>query len=236
MAQPTQQAVIEAVRPLGAKVRELTLRPKEFPLQFRPGQWVSLKLPVGRRPPLVRPYSMALPDRQDGRLTLCLDHVPGGLGSSYLFTLGPGDEVALSGPVGTFVLPDAPEAALVFVARFTGIVPIRCMLLALLESGFSRDILLIYGAECSEDLVYGDELTALSARHPSFHYVPTLLAPEPGWTGEVGAEAELVRRLVPRGTGYLPYVCGLSEMITPVRAVFQEHGFDRRQVRCEKYH
>ncbi|HET8580464.1 MAG TPA: FAD-binding oxidoreductase, partial [Nitrospiraceae bacterium] len=85
MAQPTQQAQVVSVRSLSPTVRELVLSPLERKIFFRPGQWVSLQLPVGEHPPLVRAYSMAEPEASSGHLVLALDHVPNGVGSGYLF-------------------------------------------------------------------------------------------------------------------------------------------------------
>ena len=130
----TQDTVVERVTTLSPDVRELTLRAPETPVRFRPGQWVSLHLPVGERPPLVRAYTLARPEDPSGVLTLSFDRVPGGLGSTYLFERQVGDAVTIGGVLGNFALPEPLEADLVWVARYTGIVPFRCMLLSIGES------------------------------------------------------------------------------------------------------
>ena len=109
-------------------VRQLVLLPTVQNIMFQPGQWVSLKLPVGAKPPLNRAYSMAAPGTPSGELTLIFDRVPGGVGSNYLYTLKPGDAIQLSGPYGNFTLPQQLDRDLLLVARYTGLVPIRCML------------------------------------------------------------------------------------------------------------
>ena len=65
---------------------------------------------------------------RSGELTLIFDRVTGGLGSSYLSQMKPGEELALSGPFGNFVLPPSLDRELILIARYTGLVPIRCML------------------------------------------------------------------------------------------------------------
>src|SRR5262249_55762834 len=109
-------------------LRSLFLRTEGEPLAFEPGQFVSLLLPVGPRPPLTRAYSIASSPEQRGLLELCLDRVPGGLGSGHLFELGAGAEVTWTGPWGTFSLSHAPDVEAVFVADGTGIAPVRPML------------------------------------------------------------------------------------------------------------
>ena len=105
MAELTQPATVLSVIDLTPHVRQLVVLPKTQKISFRPGQWVSLQLPVGPRPPLNRAYSMAASASPTGELTLVFDRVPEGLGSSHLYQLKAGDELFLSGPYGHFVLP-----------------------------------------------------------------------------------------------------------------------------------
>src|SRR2546422_10384550 len=119
MPAQTRTTVIERIPPLAPEVKEMVLRRPETPIAFEPGQWVSLHLPVGEKPPLVRAYSLARPAEPSGSLTLCFDRVPGGLGSTYLFERQIGDPLTVAGALGHFKLPDPPEVDLVFVARYT---------------------------------------------------------------------------------------------------------------------
>ena len=60
MAEFTQLAQVLSTTDLTPHVRQLVLLPKERLISFEPGQWVSLKLPVGANPPLNRAYSMVV--------------------------------------------------------------------------------------------------------------------------------------------------------------------------------
>src|SRR5437588_9722621 len=102
----TQTTVIERTTLLAPEVKEIVLRSPETPLAFEPGQWISLHLPVGEKPPLVRAYSLARPADPSGALTLCFDRVPDGLGSEYLFERQAGDPITVAGALGHFKLPD----------------------------------------------------------------------------------------------------------------------------------
>jgi phenol hydroxylase P5 protein len=241
MPAATHNAIIERTTSLSPHVREIMLCRPDAPLSFQPGQWISLHLPVGEKPPLVRAYSLARPEETSGALTLCLDRVPDGLGSGYLFERQAGDPIALAGPLGNFVLPEPLETDLLFVARFTGIVPIRCMLLALSAQPFSRLVRLVYGAPAVEELIYHQEFLDLAAREPRFEYYPTLLEPPvhtsttSPWTGDVEEELDLLARHAAGWMPFVPMVCGLREFTRSVRAFFQEMGFERRAVRLESY-
>ena len=72
MAELTQPATVLTIADLTPNVRQLVVIPKIQRVVFQPGQWVSLQLPVGAKPPLNRAYSMAEPPSPDGQLTLVL--------------------------------------------------------------------------------------------------------------------------------------------------------------------
>jgi len=242
MADPTQRAAILRIRDLSPSVRELVLSPVERPIPFQPGQWISLKLPVGERPPLVRAYSMAEPEASTGHLVLALDRVPQGLGSGYLFTLTEQDEVLLAGPYGNFMPPDPLQKDLLLIARYTGIVPIRCILRHLFRTTPTHRVTLVYGAPSRTELIYHDEFVALSEAQASFRYLPTTWGanddrPERDarTNEEHRTEAELVRALSAGRTDFSPMICGLKAFVRPLRAYFMELGFDRKDVRVETY-
>ena len=176
MPEHIQSATVLSATDLTPHVRQLVVLPKEQPIDFKPGQWVSLKLPVGTRPPLNRAYSMAAPSTTSGEMTLIFDRVTGGLGTSYLFQIKPGEEVALSGPFGNFVLPPSLDRELVFIARYTGLVPIRCMLKELYAQRYRGPVLLIAVAPAEEELLFHQELLSLAVTHRDFRYLPLVAA------------------------------------------------------------
>jgi ferredoxin-NADP reductase len=224
-------AILEAARPLSGHVREIVLRPDEpDALTYLPGQWISLRLPVGERPPLVRAYTLAMPPAADGRLTLAFDRVPGGLASAYLWAVEPGEAIEFTGPLGNFTLPE--DGDLVLVARYTGIVPFRAMLLALAAlaesaQGGARRVRLVYSAPSEAERIYGEELAGLVAAHPDWlEYWPI---------GE-GEEATLIAAYGDLWLPFVPMVCGVRPFTAVTRAFFMERfGFERRAVRLENY-
>jgi ferredoxin-NADP reductase len=235
MGEPTQRAKVTRARMLSPTVRELTLVPLEAKISFQPGQWVSLKLPVGGRPPLTRAYSMAEPESSSGELVLAFDRVPGGLGSGYLASVKEGDELIVAGPYGNFTIPRPLTVDLVLVARFTGIVPIRCMLRDLFASPVSCQVTLIYGSPTQAERVYHDELQELAARHKAFRYLPTV-ADGSGPAGEERrSEGELLASLWEGRKDFLPMVCGTKAFIRPLKTYLSELGFGRKEAKFETY-
>lgn len=237
MAEATQEAAVLRVRLLSPSVREMVLAPLEWRLSFKPGQWVSLKLPVGEHPPLNRAYSMAEPETASGHLVLAFDRVSHGLGSEYLFTLKEGDRVALSGPYGHFLVPDPLTKDLLFIARYTGIVPIRCILKQLFTQPPSHRVTLIDQVPGRAELLYHDEFTDLAARHDRFRYEPMISDAEEENRSRVEYQRviEKLSSLFEDRRDFLPMICGLKAFVRPLRAYFMARGFDRREVRVETY-
>src|SRR5262245_53153465 len=176
MAEYVQSATVLSATDLTPQVRQLVVLPREQSVDFTPGQWVSLKLPVGTRPPLNRAYSMAAPSTASGELTLVFDRVADGLGSTYLFQMKPGDEISLSGPYGNFVLPTSIDRELLFIAWYTGLVPIRCMLRELYAQSYRGPVLVVAIAPEEEELLFHHELLSLAVMHSGFRYLPLVAA------------------------------------------------------------
>ena len=220
------QAQVERIRDLTHDVREIELRLKEPPaITFKAGQFVSFE--VGRdalNRTIVRPYSIASQPSQRERVLLLLNLVPGGPGSTYLFSLRVGDETQFKGPTGAFYLRDDPARDILFVATATGIAPLRSMLYALSERGFPRPVTLYWGLRSQRDLYYKDELEALASAHPNFSFITTLSRPEDGWTGERGRVTPLVETRIASVQNLAVYLCGNEGMIKDVTAVLQKKG------------
>lgn len=220
------RARVSAIRNLTHDVRDIVfelLDPKE--IVFKPGQFVSFEVPhPTSKLPATRPYSIVSPPSRRGAVTLLLNLVPGGPGSTYLFSLKEGDETQLKGPAGAFYLKDDGQRDLLFVATGTGIAPFRSMLTHLFETGFSRSTTLYWGLRGQRDLYYQDELQALAAKHPNFSFVTTLSRPEPGWAGVSGRVTTLIDERVSSVSQLAVYLCGNSAMIGEVTAMIGKRG------------
>ncbi len=220
------RARVEQVRDLTHDVRELVLRLLAPPkIDFKAGQFVSFEVihPTLHRP-VTRPYSIVSPPSQPELITLLFNLVPGGPGSTYLFSLRLGDETHFKGPAGTFYVRDDPTRDLLFVATGTGIAPIRSMIEDRLERGFERRITLYWGLRSERDVYYQEELSALVKRHPHFSYVITLSRPQAQWTGPVGRVTALVEERLTSVKNLAVYLCGNSGMIRDVTTLINRKG------------
>jgi len=233
MAEFTQLATVLSVVDLTPNVRQLVVLPKERHVSFQPGQWISLKLPVGPRPPLNRAYSMAAPGTASGELTLVFDRVIGGLGSDYLYRLKAGDKLPLSGPYGNFTLPPQLDRELLYIGRFTGLVPIRCMLKQLYSQRQTGSVLLIAVAPAEDELIFHQEFLTLAVTQPGFRYLPLVAAA--GEPQAVDLTLSMLRPLLDNASKMIPMLCGTKRFVRPLRAYLAEAGYDRKEVKTETY-
>ena len=243
MAGEIFHATLADARTLSPHVRELTLLPDSgLTLAYAPGQWLSLRLPVGDYPPLIRAYSLLTPPQDDGKLTLCFDRVEGGMGSSYLWDLPVGSPIDFSGPLGNFTLPNTTHD-LVFLARYTGIVPFYAMVMALaadpLLATSGRRVHLLYEVSRREELVYHRELAALALRLPWLDYRPCVVDETVEPLAGIGQFMHVLDGLKANAADWMPFVpmvCGVREFTRPVRDYLMESlGFERRAVKVENF-
>jgi NAD(P)H-flavin reductase len=177
---------------------------------------------------------MAAPPSPSGELVLCLDRVPEGVGSDYLFTLQEGDPVTFAGPLGNFTLPEGTED-LLWLARYTGIVPFRAMLQHLERNPPSRQVRLLYSAPRPEDLAYHSELLRAAEERPWFELTALVDAPDEEWAGLTGSVLDLLPELLEGARPVTPMVCGKREFVRPARDFFYERGYEKRAVKWENY-
>jgi ferredoxin-NADP reductase len=233
MAELTQQATVLSVTDLTPHVRQLVVLPQTQKVGFRPGQWVSLKLPVGAKPPLNRAYSMAAPSTTSGELTLVFDRVIGGLGSGFLYQLKPGDMVPLSGPYGNFTIPEVLDRELLLIARYTGLVPIRCILKQLYAQRQTGSVLLIAVAPAEDEFLFHQELLTLAVTNPGLRYLPLVAAG--GEQQGVDLTLSMLRPLIDNAPKVIPMLCGTKAFVRPLRAYLVDAGYDRKEVKTETY-
>ena len=225
------------------EVPELT----EF--DFKPGQFVTLDLPIHEKPnKRWRSYSIASWPDGTNVFELVIVLLEGGAGTTYLFNeVTVGSELTFRGAQGVFVLPEKIEKDLFLICTGTGIAPFRSMAHHILNHGIAHeDIYLIFGCRKFSDGLYKDELEQLQKDLPKFHYIPTFSREEPGKhrSGYVHAVyEEICKNSSPgNGDGSMPvmkpahfYLCGWKNMIDEAKQRIVALGYDKKSIHQELY-
>jgi CDP-4-dehydro-6-deoxyglucose reductase len=221
-------ATIERIVQRAPDTRSFFLRlPPSQRLTFTPGQFISCLIP-GDGDDAVRPYSIASNPEESELIEICLNLVPGGTGSPYLFSLGIGASLRFTGPWGTFTLDHQPHAECVFIAEGTGIAPIRPMLWRALQSGGAFPLHLHYAATSAAHLLYADEFERAARAHPRFTFAPLVGGSLLDVVTQqyLTRDADLTRHF---------YICGIGTIVPQLRDLLRRRGYERRAVQYEKW-
>jgi len=209
-------------------------------VDFDPGQWVNLVLPLADGE-VRRAYSIASAPNSSNRFEIAVTRVETGAGSKYLHDLPVGSVLSAIGPHGLFTrLPDDPHPAL-FIGTGTGVTPLRSMIQAALQRETTLPLWLLLGVRHEEDILYRQEMAALEKEHSHVRFCVTLSRPGQTWAGRSGYVQshvpELLREIeATSGKSAHVYVCGLERMVKTVRELCRgELGVDRKRVHTERY-
>jgi ferredoxin-NADP reductase len=204
---------------------------------FVPGQWLSLKHTKSDGEEITRAYSIASAPSENSHFALCLNRVQDGYMSNFLCDMKEGDELTCQGPFGDFILRP-PMRDTIFIATGTGIAPFRSMLHWVLADPVrhqDKQLWLLFGNRTEKDIYYHNDFLSFARDHENFHYLPTLSRGSPEWQGLRGYVQEHVPGIVGGRTDMATYICGLDKMIKANRELLKSIGWDRKDIRYEKY-
>ncbi len=164
-----------------------------------------------------------------------------GIGSSYFFSLKPGDVVSGIGPFGDFhIRPTQRE--MVYIGGGAGMAPLRAHLSHLLETEHTaRKVSFWYGARSKQEIFYEDYFKSLAGAHRNFSFNLALSSPLPedDWTGRVGFIHEVVLRDYlqghPNPTGVEYYLCGPPMMIKACTRMLAELGVPESHISYDEF-
>jgi Na(+)-translocating NADH:ubiquinone oxidoreductase F subunit len=164
-----------------------------------------------------------------------------GTGSSYVFSLKPGDLVSGIGPFGDFHIKPT-QREMVYIGGGAGMAPLRAHLSHLLETeNTARKVSFWYGARSKQEVFYEDYFERLAAAHRNFTFQVALSSPLPeeDWSGhrgfihEVVLEKQLREHPNPQGAEY--YLCGPPLMIKACNKMLAQIGVPASQISYDEF-
>jgi Na+-transporting NADH:ubiquinone oxidoreductase subunit F len=164
-----------------------------------------------------------------------------GVGSSYMFSLRPGDIVTAIGPFGDFHIKPT-QREMVYIGGGAGMAPLRAHLSYMLETErTARKVSFWYGARSRQEIFYDDFFSELAAKHSNFSFHVALSTPlaEDQWEGHEGfihdvVEANHLRGHVnPAAAEY--YLCGPPNMIKATTKMLAQAGVLANQISYDEF-
>jgi 3-ketosteroid 9alpha-monooxygenase subunit B len=197
--------------------------------EYRPGQFLTLAVPSDRTGVAARCYSLSSSPHDGGPLTVTVKRTADGYASNWICdNLGPGDEMRVLPPSGIFT-PSSLDNDLLLFAGGSGITPVMSIVRTVLAEGAGRMVLL-YANRDEKSVIFAEELSALSARHPDrlavVHWLETVQGlPSP----------EQITAFARQYDDREAFVCGPAPFMKLTVAALKELGFPRSRRHQEKF-
>lgn len=234
-----QKGIVQRIEQATPNTRRYWIElPETSSFDFKPGQFVTLDLPVHQqRNKRWRSYSIAsMPDGSNIIELVIVQVEDGEGGSKYIFDeVKEGSELTLRGPQGVFVLPDnLTEKDAYFICTGTGIAPFRSMLQYINRHQVPhKQMHLLFGTRKREDLLYADEMRELERMLPAFTYRPTLSRED--WEGDRGYVHALYEELCCMKQPASFFLCGWKVMVDEAKERILKMGYDKKDIHLEIY-
>jgi ferredoxin-NADP reductase len=202
----------------------------------RAGQHVDVRLTAEDGYSAERSYSIASPPSSD-EIELTIVRFDDGEVSPYLTGLAVGDQFELRGPIGGYFVWDGSETRpVLLLGGGSGVVPLMSMLRFNAELRSTARMHLIYSARTEGDILYRDELDALSG--DSRDVIVTLSRePSPAWSGRRGRiDRDLLSQFTNEPSGdLLSFVCGPTPFVEAMADALVALGVQPNNVKTERF-
>lgn len=202
---------------------------------FSAGQYVSVFVDIeGKK--YSRPYSLSSSpkDSLSGIYRITVKAVSGGLVSNYILNNWEiGTKVTTSGPQGNFTYEPLRDASHVLaVAGGSGITPFISLAKAIAEGDEDFSLTLLYGAKTESEILFKDELEALSKKCEKIRTV-YVLSHEDNPKYENGFINEsIIKKYIPKNL-FSVFICGPQAMIRFVKSELESFSLEKKYIRCE---
>ncbi len=195
---------------------------------YRPGQFITVRVPSELTGSVARCYSLASAPGVDAKPKFTVKATPDGYGSQWLCReVTAGDELELLPPSGVFV-PHDLDADVLLIAAGSGVTPVMSILKSVLAA--SGTAVLFYANRDRGDEIFAAEINELLARYGDRLVVDRWYDAESGHP-TVEALASRLRGSVERET----FVCGPGPFMTAVHDALAAVGADHKRVHTEPF-
>lgn len=204
---------------------------------FNAGQYLSMVVKIGDIT-ISRPYSISSSpeDALNGKYELTIKRVDGGLATNYILdNWKEGDEVASSGPLGTFSYEPIRDAKTVIgIAGGSGITPFKSMANAIIQGDEDFNLVLLYGSRDSKNILFKKEFDEIMKKTDKVKVIHVLSNEEKEGYEHGFITKELIEKYAPKGE-YSIFLCGPQAMYTFVDKEIEKLNLRQKFIRHEVF-
>ena len=218
---------------LKAKNPEDTVRAYSMANYPAEGDIITLTVRIASTPFLPRPQ-------------VGFQNVPTGIGSSYIFSLKPGDKVMMSGPYGDFHPNFASGKEMIWIGGGAGMAPLRAQIMHMTKTLHTRDreMHFFYGARSLSEAFFLEDFWELEKEYPNFHFHLSLDRQDPkadeagvkyytGFAVNCIRDEYLQQHEAPEDCEY--YLCGPPMLIKTVTDYLDSLGVDQDAIMYDNF-
>jgi ferredoxin-NADP reductase len=200
--------------------KTFALRPNAAWSGHRAGQYTSVEVEIdGVR--VRRCYSISSAPG-DAFVSITVKRVSGGRVSTWLHEhVRAGDVLRLGAPAGDFVLPSPTPKKVLLLSGGSGITPVMSMLRDLAACDAIDDVVFVHHARSRADVIFGDELADLAARHAGLRLVLCL---DDDASGPGGFDEAYFATQVPDFGERSTFLCGPTPLMDRAERLWERVG------------
>lgn len=196
---------------------------------YRPGQFLTLRIPSDQCGSVARCYSLSSSPYTDPALKVTVKRTVDGYASHWVCdNLAPGDTVEVLPPSGIFT-PSSLDNDLLLFAAGSGITPVISIVKSALAKG-SGQVMLVYANRDENSVIFASELRALAEANPErlvlVHWLETL---------EGLPTAERMRTLAAPFAEREAFICGPQPFMKAVRTALRGLDLPKDRVHVERF-
>ncbi|WP_405163707.1 ferredoxin--NADP reductase [Nocardia sp. NBC_01499] len=197
--------------------------------RYRPGQFLTLRVPSARTGSVARCYSLCSSPHCDDRIAVTVKRIADGYASNLICdTVDVGDLITVLEPSGSFG-PRELNTDVLLCAAGSGITPVLSIVKSMMVGG-SGNAVVLYANRDGSSVIFADALTELADRHPGRLQVLHWLESERGLP-TAKAVADLVRPYAGRDW----FLCGPAGFMAVVGAAAAAHRVPAVRIHTEEY-
>ncbi len=224
---------ISSVRQETHNTYTLTFEPEDGePIHRNPGQFMFLKLIRPGRSSELHPFTISASPLDNKILQASIKK--SGDFTNTIDQTKPGDIGRIEAAFGRFSYVYHNPEKILFIAGGVGITPIMSMLRCLRGTDDKREVVLLYGNNTEQDIIFREEMENLG---DNFKVVHVLSKPGEQWQGEKGyVTGELIEK---HAGGMLKqahvYLCGPPVMMDKVLSALRSLNVDDKRIHYERF-
>ncbi|MEO9327786.1 ferredoxin--NADP reductase [Gordonia aurantiaca] len=197
---------------------------------YKPGQFLTLRIPSDLTGSVARCYSLASSPFTDARPKVTVKRTVDGYGSNWVCdNLTPGSQIEVLPPSGVFT-PKSYDDPLLLIAAGSGVTPVMSILKAALKKS-SAPLVFFYANRSENDVIFASELRDLLHAHADrltvIHWLESLQG--------LPTATALTSVFAPYARTHVAYLCGPGPFMDAVHKALSQADFPHHNVHTEVY-